>query len=439
MTALRLSIVNELRIALLALLIVPAAVAGPPLGVGAQPADAVTLTYWSAPNAEELAYARAMARTWNATHPRVTVNVQSIPASGTSEEVLLAAVVAKTTPDICANMLPSIMNRFVHAGAVVALDRFADFPAFVHERVDPQVLSFARSDDGHVYQVPWKSNPVMLAYNRDEFEARHLRPPQTYGDFMAVARNLTYASSPGGRIDHWAMNPGTSVIWFWRMFDFYPLYAAASDGRTLLDRTHAIADRRAANDALQFLATGFKRGYFPLAAPQPDLFLEGRVGMRFIGPWGISYLERAAVHRFRFGFVPVPAPTAQRRNGFTFSDQKNISIFSTSRHPGEAWEFVKYITTKSADRTLLEMTSQIPLRRNLTHDPAYADYFARHPAVATFARQAAHVVPLDDSPHIVQILDFLSRQYEASAMYGIITPELGLSNTAEYLARVDRL
>lgn len=398
----------------------------------------VTLTYWSAPNAEELTFARTMAQAWNAAHPETTVEVQPIPASGTSEEVLLAAVVAKTTPDICANILPSIMNRFVHAGAVLPLDGFADFERVTHDRIDAKTLAYARSDDGRVYQVPWKANPVMLAYNVDEFAARGVQPPRTYAQFMNVARRLTYASTPGGRIDHWAMNPGTSVIWFWRMFDFYPLYTAASDGRTLLDGNHALADRRAANDAMQFLAMGFRQGYFPLAAPQPDLFLQGRVGMRFIGPWGISYLERAAVHRFRFAFVPIPTPTA-KPSEFTFSDQKNIAIFSTTRHPNEAWAFVKYITTRAADRTLLEMTSQIPLRRDLVHDPAFTDYFAHHPLVTAFARQGARVVPLDDTPHIVQILDYLSRQYEASAMYGIITPERGIANTADYLVRVDRL
>jgi multiple sugar transport system substrate-binding protein len=223
------------------------------------------------------------------------------------------------------------------------------------------------------------------------------------------------------------------------MFDFYPLYVAASDGRTLLGRAHSIADEPAANDALQFLATGFARGYFPLAPPDPDLFVQGRTGMRFIGPWGITYLQRAAVHHFRVGYVPVPVPAAHARDVYSFADEKNIAIFATTRHPGEAWAFVKFMTSRAGDLTLLEMTSQIPLRRDLMHDPAYAAFFASHPDVATFARQAEHVVPLDDFPHVVQLLDYVSRQYEASAMYGIITPRAAIDNVASYLNTVDGL
>lgn len=399
----------------------------------------LTLTYWSAPNADELAFARAMAARWNAQHPAVLVNVQPIPASGSSEEVLLAAVVARTTPDICANVLPSIMNRFVHAGAVVALDRFSDFARATHERNDQVLLARARSDDGHVYQLPWKANPVMLAYNVDAFAERGLSAPRTYAQFMDVSKRLTYASEPGGRIDHWAMNPGTSVTWWWRMFDFYPLYVAASHGATLLDGAHGIGSTAAAASTFGFFAAGFAHGYFPRAAPQPDLFLAGRAGMRFIGPWGIRYFERASVRRFRFDFAPLPVAGNRDASPFTFADQKNIAIFSTTRHPNEAWAFVKFLTTKNADRTLLELTDQIPLRRNLARDPAFADFFRRHPLVAPFARQSAHVVPLDDSPHIVQILDYLSQQYEASAIYGLISPTTAVHNTADYLAKIDRL
>jgi len=408
-------------------------------GAGAAPRPPVVLTYWSAPNADELEFARAMAAAWNASHPGVRVDVQPIPASGSSEEVLLAAVVAKTTPDICANMLPSIMNRFVRAGAVVPLDGFGDFERVVRERSDRQTLEYARSADGHVYQMPWKANPVMLAYNADAFAARGARVPATYAEFMRAAQRLTYAGTPGARIDHWAMNPGTSVTWWWRMFDFYPLYTAASNGRTLLDRRHRLADRVAAAGVVRFFGEGFARGYFPRAGPQPDLFLAGRVAMRMVGPWGIRYFERASVRRFRFGFAPLPRPGAKADMPYTFADQKNIAIFSTTRHAAQAWAFVKYLTTRAADRTLLEMTDQIPLRHDVAHDPAFSAFFAAHPLVAAFARQSARVLPLDDSPHIVQILDYLSQQYEASAMYGLLPPEAAVDDTADYVANVDRL
>ena len=52
------------------------------------------LIYWPAANAQEIELATLAAREWNTLHPRIPGTVQPIPESQSTEEVLLAAIVA---------------------------------------------------------------------------------------------------------------------------------------------------------------------------------------------------------------------------------------------------------------------------------------------------------------------------------------------------------
>ncbi|HDZ11405.1 MAG TPA: extracellular solute-binding protein, partial [Bacteroidetes bacterium] len=85
----------------------------------------VHLTYWPSANEYEINLAVLEVAQWNAAHPKIQIKMQPIPSSQSSEEVLLAAIAGKTTPDICSNIWPGKMGQFTRAKAVVQLDTFA--------------------------------------------------------------------------------------------------------------------------------------------------------------------------------------------------------------------------------------------------------------------------------------------------------------------------
>jgi len=87
----------------------------------------VELMYWPSPNAQEVELADTMVMRWNRLHPGIHVRMQPIPVSQSSEEVLLAAIAGKTTPDICSNIWPGALRDYTDAGGLIALDGFADF------------------------------------------------------------------------------------------------------------------------------------------------------------------------------------------------------------------------------------------------------------------------------------------------------------------------
>src|ERR1035441_7081235 len=98
-------------------------------------------------------------------HPLIHWRMQPIPVSQSTEEVLLAAIAGKTTPDVCSNINPGALREYTQAGGMVALDKFSDFDSIAAARIPKDLLPIFKNSNGHFYQMPWKTNPVMMFYN----------------------------------------------------------------------------------------------------------------------------------------------------------------------------------------------------------------------------------------------------------------------------------
>jgi multiple sugar transport system substrate-binding protein len=134
------------------------------------------LLYWCSNNKREIDFNAGITSDWNKTHPDNTIHLQPVPEGQSSEEVILAAVVGKTTPDIYANMWQGNVEMYAKAGALIALDTLHGFMEFIRERCDSAVIKEITSANGHIYQVPWKVNPIMTIYNKNYFfKKRHQR------------------------------------------------------------------------------------------------------------------------------------------------------------------------------------------------------------------------------------------------------------------------
>jgi len=409
----------------------------------------VTLTYWPAANPTEVRLAARLVRQWNAEHPDVQVRVQPLPAGRSSEEVLLAAIVARATPDVSSNVSTALLARLVRAGGVVRLDDRAATAARLQERASPSMLAPLRLPDGGIYAFPWKTNPELLMYNVDLLRAAGVRPPRTHAELLDAFRRLARDTDGDGRTDRWGMWATLKTTWFERFYDFYPLYLASSGGRTLLSRDSAgrddhdrvVFDNEAAVAAMEVLRQGFAEALLPRAnfTQGRDPFADGTVAMKIIGPWFIAELEDIRRPELRYDVVPVPmADGAREDQRYAFADLRSIAIFSTTRHPDAAARFVAFLTSPEADRLLIEEASQLPYRRALASDARFARSLARWPTLATYATHVERTRDLDVDPDVVEIFDVLSEAYEAGAIYGTVPVRQAIAQAAAEARRILR-
>lgn len=392
----------------------------------------IRLTYWCASNPHEIKLAKLLVKEWNETHPNIHVKLHPIPASQSSEEVLLAAIAGKTTPDICSNMWPGAMDDFTSSGGLVNFDRFPDFIDYIQKRVPEDLLKSFKSIDGKYYQLPWKTNPTMIMYNTKMFrEAGITEELRTYSEFLDAAKKITRDLDGDGYFDQWMGYRNILMIWWQRLFDYYPFYIAASGGKTLFDSSELIFNNQASVEVFQFFREIYKNGYFPNSTMQGDNFIISKLATTITGPWNIAHVEKYKDDDFEYDIMPLPVPDDFEGQVYTRGDHKNISIFSTTKHPEAAWKFAKYLISPESDLKLLEICAQIPIRNNLLTDSLYQEYFQKNPKMVKFAEQAPYTRGVDGVSDLKEIFDGISQEYEMCAKYGVKSPEDAVRDAAK--------
>ena len=380
----------------------------------------VTITYWPSTNPYEIELAREMASQWNAVHPDTQVVVQPLPEGRSGEEVLIIAAAGGTAPDICSNVGPVIVPLLAKAGALIPVDRFPGARDFMESRLPEGMISgFVGSDDS-LYQIPWKGNPILVQYNDAILrEGGFDRPPRTWSEWDTLAARISGDTDGDGRDDRWMADINIVAEWRQRLFDFYAFYIAASGGKTLLTPDGKVDfNNPVAVKVFDFFANGFKKGYYANSIWVGDVFLQGKMAAHVTGPWNIAHTEHMKPEGFEYSFGPIPVPDEFEGKEYTFGDPKSIGIFTTSKHPQAAWNFVHFMLTRQSDLRLLQITNQLPLRRNLLSDSLFVPYFQTNPMMVQFADHVSTTRGFDQNTALQEVFDAVCTSFEAACILG---------------------
>jgi multiple sugar transport system substrate-binding protein len=369
------------------------------------------ITIWYSNNDAEIAWGEQMVEAWNSANPDQQVTAQEIPAGSSSEEVIGAAITAGNAPCLIFNTSPAAVPGFQRQGGLVNLSEFPDGEQYITDRSGDLADQY-RSDDGGFYQLPWKSNPVMIFYNKDLFAQAGLDPdnPQlsTYDEFLQTARTLTSAG-----VSPYAINPAPTSEFFQSWFDFYPLYAAQTGGSPLVQDGQATFDDANGEAVADFWRTVYSEQLAGNEQYQGDAFADAQAAMAIVGPWAISVYQ----DKVNWGSVPVPTEQGTAADEtWTFSDAKNVGLFTACENKATAWDVLKFATSEEQDGVWLEETGQMPLRRNLTD--TYADYFSANPAYQQFGDQAARTVEVPNVQNSVEIWQAFRDGYSRAVIFG---------------------
>ena len=364
---------------------------------------------WLSNNKEELAWGKAMVESWNAAHANEQVSAEEIPAGKSSEEVIGAAITAGNAPCLVLNTAPAAVPQFQKQGGLVPLSDFPDAASYISSRTGKTAEQYA-SPDGKLYQLPWKSNPVMIFYNKDILAKAGVDPAtpplKTYAQFLDTSRKVVASKSAQAAI--W---PSPTNEFFQPWFDFYPLYIAQSGGKQLVENGKSTFSSDAGTKVADLWATVYKEGLEPKEKAAGDAFGTGKAAMAIVGPWAI-----AAYKDIKWGAVPVPTADGMSADQIhTFSDAKNIAMYSACTNRGTAWDVMKFATSKEQDGKLLETTGQMPLRTDLA--TTYADYFTKHPEYTQFADMASRTVEVPNVANSISVWQTFRDAYTSSVIF----------------------
>lgn len=402
---------------------------------------APALTFWCSAFPLEQGWAVRVTHEWNALHPDRPVRLQALPPDRLAEDVFREAIKNGTTPDVTNHLFPVNAHEFASQGALLPLDADAALMQHLAARSGAGADGPFRSPDGHLYQLPWKNNPILFQYNLELFRRSGVQAPRTYTEFLDAGRQLA-----GGSEKTWLWSPSPTAKFWERYYDFFPLFLAASGGQGLLTADgRANFDNEAGLAVMQFLSDLYREGAVPRTPQYDDApqqiqgFLKDQLAMIMTGPWNIEEIRDAGGEKVTFDFVGMPVPDGYPADKpvFTYGNFRNWGIFKSCRNPALASEFMRFATSRENDLEFLRTANQLPYRQGLTEDPEFVVALQRGPAtLSKFALQSPWVRPVDNVPYLNDVLGILSEELVASAVEGRKTPRQALSDAA---ARTNRL
>ena len=369
------------------------------------------ITIWYSNNTQEVQWGKSMVSAWNSAHPKEQIKAQEVPAGKSTEEVIGAAITAGTTPCLVFNNLPAATGQFQKQGGLVDLSKFPGANSYIESRSGSTAKQY-KSSDGDYYQMPWKSNPVMIFYNKAIFQKAGLDPNNpdlsTYAKFLAAAQKIKSSGAAP-----YAIYPAPTSEFFQVNFDYLPLLAAETGGKTFIENGKAAITSPAALDVANFWKTIYSDGLAGKEQVQGDAFQSGQAAMAIVGPWAIAYYG----DKVQWGSVPVPTKDGKPASQvYTFPDAKNIGMYTSCKNQGTAWDVLKFATSKDQDGKLLNVSGQMPIRTNLSN--VYSDYFNAHPAYKEFGNQSDRTVDDPSGSNTIAQMQALRDAYTKSVISG---------------------
>jgi multiple sugar transport system substrate-binding protein len=305
---------------------------------------------WNKQNAD--IQVKLVVTNWNEYHDRLTTWVTGNQA-----------------PDI-ANVSGMDFNFFDDMGKLAALDDVLpkEFLAnFVAAPLDSMKVK------GQLYGLPYFLDPRALYYRKDLFEQAGLKPPETWDDVAAAAKQLTkpgevYGFAVGGKF------PEVMTGLDYRLFTAgpdAPKSHRAGDGKFNVNNPAAVK-------GLAWLADLVKGGYTnpsPTASEmQADLqpvFISGKLAMIETGSWFWSMIDQEAP-KLQYGIARMPVAERGMKST-TLTEPDGIVVFNTTKHKPAVGKFLQFMFSKENRKLFAEQRGVVPERIDVGNDPAYAN------------------------------------------------------------------
>lgn len=329
-------------------------------------AKQVTIQYWGSWNhANYKAVEKGIIDQFNKEHKgKIFVKSMDLAPGATLNEKILTAVAAGAAPDLFK------LDRF-EIGSFAAKDTLVSLEPFIkRDKIDRNSFFKPTWNEniyaGKVYGLPWNTDCRALYYNKTMFKQLGLDPnlpPKTWEEMMNVSK----------KIDMIQNNRVTRAGFLPQNGNWYFLGWLYSAGGNITDSTgKKVAWNSAAGiKALEFMFDALNK-YKGFSFTAGDYF-GGKVGMRLDGSWVLGETRNVKNGRkFEFGTGFPPRPSNLAKEKISWAGGFSLCIPKGSKHPQEAWEFIKYYTTrKDAQLALGTATGQIPALKSAANDDRF--------------------------------------------------------------------
>jgi multiple sugar transport system substrate-binding protein len=365
-----------------------------------------------------------LVRDFERAHPNVHVEVQQIPWTAAHEK-LLTAHVGGSLPDV-GQLGNSWISEFGTLQALLPLDPWLARSGLGRDAYfggiwDTNVL------DGATYGVPWYVDTRLLFYRKDMLaRAGYASMPTDWKGWKECLRAVKARGGPG----HYGIFLPTNE---WMT----PVVLGLQSGSPLLaDGGTRGAFREAAyRRAFDYYLGMFREGLAPAIgfneiANKYQELARGTFAMMVTGPWELGEFTRRLPDSLQsqWSTAVMPGPDGP---GVSFAGGSSLVMFHGTKHPAEAWELVKFLSTPENQVRFWRLTGDLPARREAWADTA----LSQDARTRAFGDQLARTEPC---PMVPEWEEIATRVYEQAdrAIRGATSPDSALA-TLDHL--VDKM
>ncbi len=299
--------------------------------------------------------AKPIIEQYQKTHPNVKIELENISSGTEYSTKLLTMAAAGAMPDV---LYPNTCDARVLAsrGALLNLRQFMKYVDI--RAYDWRILELYRYK-GDIYGLPVDRAALGVFFNKDMFDEAKVPYPtkeMTWDEFIAMSKRLSKDKDGDGRIDQWAVHLDTDI--YWQVLLYHMTGKNMYDD--LYQPTKFLMKEPKAVAAIQYYADMITKHKIAPAPSQragiSDMFVAGSAAMNIVGMWRAPQV----IANCKFGWDVFPLPhgkyTGNRADGSCFAVGRN------TKHPKEAWEFVKYLAGPDAPgvKMLLDMQQMVP-------------------------------------------------------------------------------
>ena len=306
------------------------------------------LVYWEKWSGAEAAAMQRVVDQFNQSQSRIVVEYLS---TTDVDRKTLVATAGGDPPDVAGLWLANLYS-FADRDALVPLDDQIRADGLTvaqwQSRYVPVYADMAEYR-GKIWGVVTTPSTTALHWNKTLFRAAGLdpdRPPRTLAELDEFAAKLTKRDPQTGAITQLGFLPQEPGWFAWAFPQWF--------GGQLWDGERITMATVPANlECYRWVAgftqnyglaqvRAFSSGFGNFASPQ-NPFMAGQVAMVFQGVWMNNYLRQFAPG-LDYGVAPWPTVRPGLEN-FTVADADVLAIPRGAKHPREAWEFIRYVSS----------------------------------------------------------------------------------------------
>jgi ABC-type glycerol-3-phosphate transport system substrate-binding protein len=305
---------------------------------------------------------------FEATHPNVKINMQSMHWGSEYELRLRTELAAGNHPDIMAIDSPNLA-LYANSGSLLSIDSYMKAEGNIEDIPEGVLKGLTYNDE--IYLAPIVESSIALFYNMNIFREAGIpfpsgnpNNPLTWDEVLEIAKKINNPAKGVIGIDPaqgFGVGEGPAyfkmpILW---QFGADVLSPDRSTAEGYLNSKEAL-------EALQFYQDLYSKHGVAAVDMPPAPFETDKLGMTVLGSWAISELQQTPgfVLGEDYGVAPLPKGQYQvvPNGGWA------LGISSKTKHPKEAWEFVKFATGYEGSKLFVEISGDLPARYSVAKD-----------------------------------------------------------------------